>query len=115
MGVFVQANFGGRNELTIAGVPVGREITDHKPVMNQPKGKDGSIIVIVATDAPLLPHQLELLAKRVSMGIARTGTYCHKGSGDIFLALGTATPQYNNKGTEETWKVIPKWRIDFFV
>ncbi len=112
LGVFVQANFGGRNELTIAGVPVGREITDHKPVMNQPKRKDGSIIVIVATNAPLLPHQLELLAKRVSMGIARTGTYSHDGSGDIFLALSTATPQYNNKGTEETWKVIPKWRID---
>lgn len=112
LGVFVQANFGARNELTIAGVPVGREITDLKAVLHQPKRKDGSIIVIVATDAPLLPNQLELVAKRVSMGIARTGTYSHDGSGDIFLALSTATPQYNTSNTEESWKVIPKWRID---
>jgi D-aminopeptidase len=112
LGVFVQANFGGRNELTIAGIPVGREITGHNMILNAPKRKDGSIIVIVATDAPLLPHQLELVAKRISMGIARTGTISHNGSGDIFLALSTATPQYNERGTVETWKVVPKSRID---
>ncbi len=112
LGVFVQANFGGRNELTIAGVPVGREIKDLAPVLHMPKRKDGSIIIIVATDAPLLPNQLELVTKRISMGLARTGTISHDGSGDIFLAVSTATPQYNDNGTVETWKVIPKWRID---
>lgn len=112
LGVFVQANFGGRNELMIAGVPVGREIQDLKPVMHIPKRKDGSIIVIVATDAPLLPGHLKLVARRVTHGIARTGTYSHDGSGEIFLALSTAMPAYNSKSTEETWKVIPKWRLD---
>lgn len=112
LGVFVQANFGGRNELSIAGVPVGKEITEKQPVVHEPKRKDGSIIVIVATNAPLLPGQLKLVARRVSMGIARTGTYSHEGSGDIFLALSTATPSYNNNYSKETWKVIPKWRID---
>lgn len=112
LGVFVQANFGGRNELTIAGVPVGREIKDLSPILHFPKRKDGSIIVVVATNAPLLPHQLELVAKRISMGIARTGTISHDGSGDIFLAVSTASPSYNSKSTVETWNVVPKWRID---
>jgi L-aminopeptidase/D-esterase-like protein len=112
LGVFVQANFGGRRELTIAGVPVGREIVGAKEIMHFPKRKDGSIIVIVATDAPLLPGQLELVAKRVTLGIARTGTISHDGSGDIFLALSTATPTYNESYTKENWTVIPKWRLD---
>ena len=112
LGVFVQANFGARHELTIAGIEVGREIVGYKDITHWPKRKDGSIIVIVATDAPLLPNQLELVAKRITMGIARTGTISHNGSGDIFLALSTATPQYDERGTTETWKVIPKWRID---
>lgn len=112
LGVFVQANFGGRRELTIAGVPVGKEIKGAQEIMHNPKRKDGSIIVIVATDAPLLPSQLELVAKRVSLGIARTGTIAHDGSGDIFLALSTATPQYNANGTKETWSVLPKWKLD---
>ena len=112
LGVFVQANFGGRNELTIAGVPVGKEIQDLRPILNNVKRKDGSVIVIVATDAPLLPGQLKQVAKRITHGIARTGTISHDGSGEIFLALSTATPAYNNKSTEETWKVIPKWFLD---
>ncbi len=112
LGVFVQANFGGRNELTIAGVPVGREIKDKQPVLNNLKRRDGSIIAIVATNAPLLPGQLKLIAKRVTHGIARTGTYSHDGSGEIFLALSTATPQYNDKNSQESWKVIPKWMLD---
>jgi D-aminopeptidase len=112
LGVFVQANFGGREELTIAGVPVGKEISDLKAMLNKLKKKDGSAIVIVATDAPLLPGELKLVAKRIAGGIARTGTYSHNGSGEIFLALSTATPQHNKKFTEETWKVIPKWNLD---
>lgn len=112
LGVFVQANFGGRDELMIAGVPVGREIQDLKAILHNTKRKDGSIIVIVATDAPLLPSQLKLVAKRITHGIARTGTYSHDGSGEIFLALSTATPTYNSRSTEEQWKVLPKWRLD---
>jgi D-aminopeptidase len=112
LGVFVQANFGRRNELTIAGVPVGKEIQEKMPIMNEAKRKDGSIIAIVATNAPLLPGQLKLIAKRVPLGIARTGTFSHEGSGDIFLAVSTSTPQYNSKQSEETWKVIPKPLLD---
>ena len=112
LGVFVQANFGRRDELTIAGVPVGREITEKEPVVDETKRKDGSIIAIVITDAPLLPGQLKLVAKRVTHGIARTGTYSHDGSGEIFLAISTATPKYNSKYTGETWRVIPKWHLN---
>jgi L-aminopeptidase/D-esterase-like protein len=98
LGVLVQANYGTREALTIAGVPVGREVTgagrerrdggaaDGTP----PADRDGSIIVVVATDAPLLPHQLERLARRVPMGIARLGGTASNGSGDIFIAFSTA-------------------------
>ena len=110
--VFVQANFGGREELMISGVPVGKEITDLLPVYDETGRKDGSIIVIVGTDAPLLPGQLKLVAKRITHGIARTGTYSHNGSGEIFLAFSTAGPAYNNEYSEENWKVIPKWELD---
>ena len=112
LGVFVQANFGGREELMIAGVPVGKEITDLMPVYDETGRKDGSIIVIVGTDAPLLPGQLKLVAKRITHGIARTGTYSHNGSGEIFLAFSTAEPSYNNEYSTESWKVIPKWLLD---
>jgi L-aminopeptidase/D-esterase-like protein len=112
LGVFVQANFGRRDELTVAGVPVGKEIQDLEPVVDETGRKDGSIIVIVATDAPLLPGELKLVARRVTMGIARTGTYSHEGSGDIFLALSTVTPQSNDKNILETWNVIPKAELN---
>ncbi len=112
LGAFVQANFGGREELMIAGVPVGREIQELKAIVNRTKRKDGSIIVVIATDAPLLPGQLKLVAKRITHGIARTGTYSHDGSGEIFLALSTAMPETDSKGTFETWKTLPKWRMD---
>ncbi|PCC69264.1 D-aminopeptidase [Nannocystis exedens] len=90
VGVLVQANYGQRDELVIAGVPVGREIADLLPVRGEPDARDGSIIVIVATDAPLLPHQLKRLARRVPLGIGRVGGTAHNSSGDIFLALSTA-------------------------
>jgi D-aminopeptidase len=112
LGVFVQANFGIRSELTIAGVPVGKEIIDLEPVINENNHKDGSIIVIVATDAPLLPGQLKLVAKRITHGIARTGTYTHDGSGDIFLAVSTSGPKNDNKNSFEMWKVITKTELD---
>ena len=92
LGVLVQANYGIRETLTIAGVPVGREITDLMPVDHPGDRELGSIIVIVATDAPLLPHQLNRIARRVPMGIAKVGGYGGNGSGDIFLAFSTANP-----------------------
>jgi L-aminopeptidase/D-esterase-like protein len=94
LGVLVQANYGSREALTIAGVPVGREITGAERTRGGegPADRDGSIIVVVATDAPLLPHQLERLARRVPMGIARLGGTASNGSGDIFIAFSTANP-----------------------
>jgi L-aminopeptidase/D-esterase-like protein len=92
IGVLVQANYGIRDTLTIAGVPVGKEITDLMPSEGAPKEDTGSIIVIVATDAPLLPHQLKRIARRVPMGLARVGSYAGNGSGDIFIAFSTANP-----------------------
>jgi D-aminopeptidase len=85
VGVFLQANFGRRGLLTIAGVPVGKEIP------GSVYGEDtGSCIAVVATDAPLLPNQLKRLARRVSLGLARTGTISGNGSGDLFIAFSTA-------------------------
>lgn len=88
VGVLVQANYGSREQLTIAGVPVGKEILDLKPQVGEEDG--GSIIVVIATDAPLLPHQLKRLAERASLGIAKTGGIGSNGSGDIFIAFSTA-------------------------
>jgi L-aminopeptidase/D-esterase-like protein len=111
VGVFVQANFGGRNDMLIAGVPIGREIKDLMPVVNNLR-KDGSIIVVVATNAPLLPGQLKQVAKRASLGVARTGGLGRNSSGDIFIAFSTQAPQSNSKGTLETWRSVPKERLD---
>ena len=94
LGVLVQANYGSRESLTIAGVPVGREIQGAERLREPGPSadRDGSILVVIATDAPLLPHQLERLARRVPMGIARLGGIASNGSGDIFLAFSTANP-----------------------
>jgi D-aminopeptidase len=95
VGVLVQANFGARRQLRIAGVPVGVEITEGMIGDNRagPTTEDvGSIIIVVATDAPLLAHQLKRLARRASLGLARTGTVSGNGSGDIFVAFSTANP-----------------------
>ena len=86
VGVLVQANYGLKSQLTIAGVPVGRELMEH--VSDKPE--NGSIIAVVATDAPLLPHQLKRLARRAPLGVARMGGVGGNGSGDIFLAFSTA-------------------------
>ncbi|WP_259089957.1 DmpA family aminopeptidase [Mucilaginibacter dorajii] len=111
IGVFVQGNFGGRKDLVISGVPVGKEWQGDMPTINR-KPKDGSIIIIVATDAPLLPAQLKLVAKRASLGVARCGGIGRNGSGDIFLALSTVPPKDNAKGTLQTWTVLPKEQMD---
>ncbi len=93
VGALVQANFGQRFQLTIEGVSVGRHLTSGAPFTSgkDPFGRDsGSLIVVLATDAPLLPHQLVRLAKRATLGMARTGSLGGNGSGDIFLAFSTA-------------------------
>jgi L-aminopeptidase/D-esterase-like protein len=94
VGVLVQANFGRRHQLTIAGVPVGQHLTEDAPFTNgeNPLVEQGSLIVVLATDAPLLPHQLKRIARRATLGMARTGSLGGNGSGDIFLAFSTANP-----------------------
>jgi L-aminopeptidase/D-esterase-like protein len=88
IGVLVQCNYGWRNQLRIAGIPVGREISDHTT-----RNDDvGSIIVVVATDAPLIPTQLKRVARRVALGLGRDGSFSGDGSGDIFIAFSTANP-----------------------
>jgi D-aminopeptidase len=89
LGTFVQSNFGRRPELTVLGVPVGRELKGGEFL---DRGT-GSIIAVIATDAPLLPHQLKRLARRVPVGLSRTGTIGYHSSGDIFLAFSTANAQ----------------------
>jgi L-aminopeptidase/D-esterase-like protein len=94
VGVFVQANFGSREELVLAGRPLGQLLADDDPVGDDsgvPPGA-GSVIAIVITDAPLLPHQCKALARRVTLGLARTGTTGSHSSGDLFLACSTANP-----------------------
>jgi D-aminopeptidase len=92
VGVLVQANYGLRDSLRIAGVPVGQHVTDDRVYSQRASGETGSIIIVVATDAPLLPHQLKRIAKRAGMGLARMGSSAGNGSGDIFLAFSTANP-----------------------
>ena len=91
VGVLVQANYGRRDTLTIAGVPVGRHLLAHRVYTDASiPDETGSIIIVVATDAPLLPHQMKRLAKRAALGLARNGSYAGNGSGDIFIAFSTA-------------------------
>ena len=99
VGVFLQANFGRRAELTLNGVYLGEELADDNPMSGrqdqpprQPPPGAGSVIVVVATDAPLFPSQCKAMARRVSLGLARTGTTGSHSSGDIFLAVSTANP-----------------------
>jgi len=109
VGVLVQSNFGAKRNLTIAGVPVGRELKDtlnsvfNGPPQSRRQEGDGSIIVIVATDAPLLPHQLKRIAQRVPLGIGIVGGRGSNGSGDIFLAFSTANESAFSR--EETTRV----------
>lgn len=108
IGALVQANCGRRPQLTIAGVPVGKEI----PGSVYPK-ENGSIIIVIATDAPLLPDQLKRLARRASLGLARTGSVSGNGSGDLFLAFSTANPgAANPEQPVESVQTVPNDRLD---
>jgi len=134
VGVLVQCNFGARRDLRIAGVPVGEEITDlqpcianNDPVSTQPGQAqrrpcgapaapardegDGSIIVVVATDAPLLPHQLKRIVTRVTLGVGRAGGFGSNGSGDIFIAFSTANPRAANAADTVSVKMLTNARM----
>lgn len=137
VGVLVQCNYGSQQGLRIAGVPVGREIalrgicaagappsspflrgmpkcdeagSLHAP--ERPHAELGSIIIVIATDAPLLPHQLERLAKRASLGIGREGGIASNGSGDIFVAFSTANPRAAEDEGIVALTMLPNDRMD---
>lgn len=135
VGVLVQCNFGGRKELRIAGAPIGEAIPDLMPCFSTgttapPSGRwlkpcdakvvgaaddireQGSIIVVVATDAPLLPHQLKRLATRVSLGVGRQGGFGGNGSGDIFIAFSTANPKVWSSDAVASVRMLSNDKMD---
>lgn len=114
VGVLVQANYGSRDQLTIAGVPVGKEIKDLRPSEGKPDEDQGSIIVVAATDAPFLPHQLHRLVKRVSLGIGAMGGRGGNSSGDIFIAFSTANPEAGVMDNLANLKMFPNELINPF-
>lgn len=110
-GVLVNTNTGRRAELTVEGAPVGANIQDLQP--REPKAGDGSVIIVIATDAPLLHDQLERLAKRAALGLARTGATARTGSGDLIIAFSTANvvPHYPDARTM-TVTVLDQYHIN---
>jgi L-aminopeptidase/D-esterase-like protein len=112
VGVLVQSNHGRRNRLTIAGVPVGREIPDLLPRPGEHPDGQGSIIIVVATDAPLLPHQIERLARRAALGVGRVGGAGENSSGDIFIAFSTANPGAAGAAEAAQLTMLPNDRLD---
>jgi D-aminopeptidase len=114
VGVLVQCNYGVRPNLRIAGVPVGKEIPEDPAYASAHFDEldRGSIIVVVATDAPLLPHQLKRLARRVSLGLGRNGSISGNGSGDIFIAFSTANPGAVKSEGLANITMLPNDRID---
>jgi L-aminopeptidase/D-esterase-like protein len=110
VGALVQANHGARADLTIAGVPVGRLLAEEERAVRR-DGDTGSIIVAIATDAPLLPHQLKRVARRVPAGIGRVGGYGSNTSGDIFIAFSTANPGAHSRTSPPPLAMLPNDRI----
>lgn len=108
VGILVQANFGRRHQLRVAGVPVGIELKDDVVYSKE----TGSIIILIATDAPLLPHQLKRLARRAGLGMARTGGVAGNGSGDLFLAFSTANPKAGEAGRVVPVDMLPVSSMD---
>ncbi len=108
VGVLVQCNCGAKRQLRIAGLPVGAELAA-KPVASAswPREDTGSIIIVVATDAPLLPHQAKRLARRASLGLARTGSTSGNGSGDIFIAFSTSNSKAGDAAAVATVNMLP--------
>jgi L-aminopeptidase/D-esterase-like protein len=124
VGVFVQANFGRRAELVLAGLPLGEVLAADNPMAERPAAPPGagSVIAIVATDAPLLPGQCKALARRVTLGLARTGTTGSHFSGDLFLAYSVGNPgaitlgdwHEIGAGGYDTLRCIPWGHLDPF-
>ena len=114
VGVLVQCNYGVRDNLRIAGIPVGREIPSEDPYALVPSDvvERGSIIVVVATNAPLLPHQMKRMARRVSLGIGRNGSIAGNGSGDIFIAFSTANQGANAVDHVVDLRMVPNDMMD---
>jgi D-aminopeptidase len=108
VGVLVQCNYGDRDQLRIAGVPVGKEIPQHRAYETD----TGSIIVVVATDAPLIPTQLKRVVRRVALGLGRDGSYSGNDSGDIFIAFSTANPGAANPTGLRRLTMLPNDQID---
>jgi L-aminopeptidase/D-esterase-like protein len=108
IGVLVQCNAGAREQLRIAGIPVGREIPGSKIWDDD----TGSIIVVVATDAPLIPTQLKRVARRVALGLGRTGSYSGDGSGDLFIAFSTANPRAIEQKDLRQITMLPNGQLD---
>jgi L-aminopeptidase/D-esterase-like protein len=108
IGALVQSNFGLRHQLLIAGAPVGRELVEGAFRQRE----NGSIIIVVATDAPLLPHQLKRLARRAAMGLARTGSVAGNSSGDIFIAFSTANPNAAQSSGTAQLAMLPNDRMN---
>ena len=114
VGVLVQCNYGSRANLRIAGVPVGKEIPEDRAYASSTFDEldRGSIIVVVATDAPLLAHQLKRLARRVTLGLGRDGSISGNGSGDIFIAFSTANPDAAFADHVVDLKMLPNEKIE---
>ncbi len=114
VGVLVQCNYGTRKNLRIAGVPIGREIPEDPAYASTSFAENdwGSIIVVVATDAPLVSHQLKRLARRVSLGLGRNGSISLNGSGDIFIAFSTANPGAAAAGHVVDLKMLSNDHLD---
>jgi D-aminopeptidase len=114
VGVLVQCNYGTRQNLRIAGIPVGREIEAPEPYTFMPSdiAERGSIIVVVATDTPLLPHQLKRLARRVPLGLGRNGSISGNGSGDLFIAFSTANKDAGGIAGVRDLKMMPNGSLD---
>jgi L-aminopeptidase/D-esterase-like protein len=108
VGVLVQCNYGQRDQLRIAGVPAGREIPEHTVW----KDDVGSIIIVVATDAPLIPTQLKRIARKASLGLGRNGSFSGDGSGDIFIAFSTANAGAANPKGIHDLKMLPNDQLD---
>ncbi len=129
VGVLVQCNYGGRSRLSVAGVPVGEEIPDRLPCYvalpdgsyagdrhcggpGMDRGDQGSIIVVVATDVPLLPHQLKRIVKRAALGIGQMGGIGGNSSGDLFIAFSTANREADAADSVAAWRAIPNEQIN---
>ena len=108
VGVLVQANYGERKNLRIGGLPIGEMYHEDKTasLTNQSLNGDGSIIIVVATDAPLLSHQLKRVARRATLGLGRVGSIARNGSGDIFIAFSTANKTSSSKKVSQNLSML---------